>query len=141
MQRCLFFPLCFSAEPQLKGIVTRLYSQHGYYLQMQPDGTMDSTRDENSSFCKPFFCVCSCSVTLFDTNLIILIVKRMSSCTHTQQLGPKTDGGQSKSVGLSCPVHTELKKAFDCVTFCYRRPAAEQSRQKSSINFFPLNHY
>ncbi|XP_051258053.1 uncharacterized protein fgf11b isoform X2 [Dicentrarchus labrax] len=38
-------------EPQLKGIVTRLYSQHGYYLQMQPDGTMDSTRDESSSFC------------------------------------------------------------------------------------------
>ncbi|XP_047463673.1 fibroblast growth factor 11 [Mugil cephalus] len=37
-------------EPQLKGIVTRLYSQYGYYLQMQPDGTMDSTRDEGSSF-------------------------------------------------------------------------------------------
>nr|XP_020454654.1 fibroblast growth factor 11-like isoform X1 [Monopterus albus] len=37
-------------EPQLKGIITRLYSQHGYYLQMQPDGTIDSTRDENSSF-------------------------------------------------------------------------------------------
>ncbi|XP_072514547.1 fibroblast growth factor 11 isoform X2 [Salminus brasiliensis] len=37
-------------EPQLKGIVTRLYSQHGYYLQMQPDGTMDGTRDESSSF-------------------------------------------------------------------------------------------
>ncbi|KAL3971325.1 gap junction beta-4 protein [Sarotherodon galilaeus] len=36
--------------PQLKGIVTRLYSQHGYYLQMQPDGTVDSTRDESSSF-------------------------------------------------------------------------------------------
>lgn len=44
--------LCLSAEPQLKGIVTRLYSQHGYYLQMQPDGTMDSTRDESSSFCE-----------------------------------------------------------------------------------------
>ncbi|KAI2659867.1 Fibroblast growth factor 12 [Labeo rohita] len=43
--------LCFiSAEPQLKGIVTRLYSQHGYYLQMLPDGTMDGTRDENSCF-------------------------------------------------------------------------------------------
>ncbi|KAI4872776.1 hypothetical protein NFI96_005882 [Prochilodus magdalenae] len=39
-------------QPQLKGIVTRLYSQHGYYLQMQPDGTMDGTRDESSSFCK-----------------------------------------------------------------------------------------
>ncbi|CAI5644099.1 unnamed protein product [Oreochromis niloticus] len=37
-------------EPQLKGIITRLYSQHGYYLQMQPDGTVDSTRDESSSF-------------------------------------------------------------------------------------------
>ncbi|XP_006799540.1 fibroblast growth factor 11 [Neolamprologus brichardi] len=37
-------------EPQLKGIVTRLYSQHGYYLQMQPDGTVDSTREESSSF-------------------------------------------------------------------------------------------
>ncbi|XP_033955858.1 LOW QUALITY PROTEIN: fibroblast growth factor 11 [Pseudochaenichthys georgianus] len=37
-------------EPKLKGIVTRLYSQHGYYLQMQPDGTMDSTRDESSVF-------------------------------------------------------------------------------------------
>ncbi|KTF95522.1 hypothetical protein cypCar_00026556 [Cyprinus carpio] len=37
-------------EPQLKGIVTRLYSQHGYYLQMLPDGTMDGTRDENSCF-------------------------------------------------------------------------------------------
>ncbi|XP_061558726.1 fibroblast growth factor 11 [Phycodurus eques] len=37
-------------EPQLKGIVSRLYSQHGYYLQMQPDGTMDGTRDESSLF-------------------------------------------------------------------------------------------
>ncbi|XP_019714422.1 fibroblast growth factor 11 [Hippocampus comes] len=37
-------------EPQLKGIVSRLYSQHGYYLQMQPDGTIDSTRDESSLF-------------------------------------------------------------------------------------------
>lgn len=37
-------------EPQLKGIVTRLYSQHGFYLQMQPDGTVGSTKDEGSSF-------------------------------------------------------------------------------------------
>ncbi|XP_041863411.1 fibroblast growth factor 11 [Melanotaenia boesemani] len=37
-------------EPQLKGIVTRLYSQHGFYLQMQPDGTVGSTKDESSSF-------------------------------------------------------------------------------------------
>uniref|UniRef100_A0A672TEI7 Fibroblast growth factor 11b n=1 Tax=Sinocyclocheilus grahami TaxID=75366 RepID=A0A672TEI7_SINGR len=43
------------SSPQLKGIVTRLYSQHGYYLQMLPDGTMDGTRDENSCFCKRVF--------------------------------------------------------------------------------------
>lgn len=40
---CLFVP-----EPQLKGIVTRLFSQQGFYLQMQPDGTIDGTKDENS---------------------------------------------------------------------------------------------
>ncbi|XP_037543405.1 fibroblast growth factor 14 isoform X3 [Nematolebias whitei] len=37
-------------KPQLKGIVSRLYSQHGYYLQMQPDGTVGSTKEEGSSF-------------------------------------------------------------------------------------------
>uniref|UniRef100_A0A8C8F5Z6 Fibroblast growth factor n=1 Tax=Oncorhynchus tshawytscha TaxID=74940 RepID=A0A8C8F5Z6_ONCTS len=36
--------------PQLKGIVTRLYNRHGFYLQMLPDGTMDGTKDESSSF-------------------------------------------------------------------------------------------
>ncbi|XP_035994035.1 fibroblast growth factor 12 isoform X3 [Fundulus heteroclitus] len=35
-------------EPQLKGIVTRLFSQQGFYLQMQPDGTIDGSKDENS---------------------------------------------------------------------------------------------
>ncbi|XP_056156326.1 fibroblast growth factor 11a isoform X1 [Lampris incognitus] len=37
-------------EPQLKGIVTRLYCRHGFYLQMLPDGTMEGTKDESSSF-------------------------------------------------------------------------------------------
>uniref|UniRef100_A0A8C4DNI5 Fibroblast growth factor n=1 Tax=Dicentrarchus labrax TaxID=13489 RepID=A0A8C4DNI5_DICLA len=32
----------------LKGIVTRLFSQQGFYLQMQPDGTIDGSKDENS---------------------------------------------------------------------------------------------
>ncbi|XP_073673557.1 fibroblast growth factor 12-like isoform X2 [Garra rufa] len=35
-------------EPQLKGIVTRLFSEQGFYLQMQPDGTVNGTKDENS---------------------------------------------------------------------------------------------
>ncbi|KAM9791254.1 fibroblast growth factor 12a isoform 7-T7 [Syngnathus typhle] len=37
-----------NAEPQLKGIVTRLFSQQGFYLQMKPDGTIDGSKDENS---------------------------------------------------------------------------------------------
>ncbi|XP_052001198.1 fibroblast growth factor 11a isoform X2 [Xyrauchen texanus] len=37
-------------DPQLKGIVTRLYCRHGFYLQMLPDGTLDGTKDESSSF-------------------------------------------------------------------------------------------
>ncbi|XP_056276993.1 fibroblast growth factor 12a isoform X3 [Pseudoliparis swirei] len=35
-------------EPQLKGIVTRLFSQQGFYLQMLPDGTIGGSKDENS---------------------------------------------------------------------------------------------
>ncbi|XP_078420502.1 fibroblast growth factor 12a isoform X2 [Cetorhinus maximus] len=37
-------------DPQLKGIVTRLFSQQGFYLQMQPDGTINGTKDENSNY-------------------------------------------------------------------------------------------
>ncbi|KAI2667383.1 Fibroblast growth factor 12 [Labeo rohita] len=44
---CVFF---FFPEPQLKGIVTRLFSQQGFYLQMQPDGTIDGIKDENSDY-------------------------------------------------------------------------------------------
>ncbi|CAB1333143.1 unnamed protein product [Coregonus sp. 'balchen'] len=37
-------------EPQLKGIVTRLYSRTGFCLQMQADGTIDGTKDEDNSY-------------------------------------------------------------------------------------------
>ncbi|MGH0147998.1 UNVERIFIED_CONTAM: hypothetical protein FKN15_011867 [Acipenser sinensis] len=36
-------------DPQLKGIVTRLYSRQGYYLQMHPDGSLDGTKDDSSN--------------------------------------------------------------------------------------------
>ncbi|XP_039888033.1 fibroblast growth factor 13b isoform X2 [Simochromis diagramma] len=39
-----------SKEPQLKGIVTRLSSRQGFQLQMQPDGTIDGTKDEDSTY-------------------------------------------------------------------------------------------
>ncbi|MBN3280237.1 FGF12 factor, partial [Polyodon spathula] len=38
------------AEPQLKGIVTRLFSQQGFFLQMHPDGTIDGNKDESSDY-------------------------------------------------------------------------------------------
>ncbi|CAM4549105.1 unnamed protein product [Leuciscus chuanchicus] len=37
-------------DPQLKGIVTRLFSEQGFYLQMQPDGTVVGSKDENSDY-------------------------------------------------------------------------------------------
>lgn len=46
----LSFPLL--SEPQLKGIVTRLSSRQGFQLQMQPDGTIDGTKDEDSTYGK-----------------------------------------------------------------------------------------
>uniref|UniRef100_A0A663MZG9 Fibroblast growth factor n=3 Tax=Neoaves TaxID=3078114 RepID=A0A663MZG9_ATHCN len=40
--------VCLS-DPQLKGIVTRLYCRQGYYLQMHPDGSLDGTKDDSSN--------------------------------------------------------------------------------------------
>lgn len=37
-------------ESQLKGIVTRLFSEQGFYLQMQPNGTVNGNKDENSDY-------------------------------------------------------------------------------------------
>uniref|UniRef100_A0A8C2KHC4 Fibroblast growth factor n=1 Tax=Cyprinus carpio TaxID=7962 RepID=A0A8C2KHC4_CYPCA len=37
-------------EPQLKGIVTNLYSRQGFHLQLQADGTIDGTKEEDSGF-------------------------------------------------------------------------------------------
>ncbi|XP_038673065.1 fibroblast growth factor 12a isoform X2 [Scyliorhinus canicula] len=43
-------PVRKRTDPQLKGIVTRLFSQQGFYLQMQPDGSINGTKDENSNY-------------------------------------------------------------------------------------------
>lgn len=43
--------VCLS-DPQLKGIVTRLYCRQGYYLQMHPDGSLDGTKDDSSNSSK-----------------------------------------------------------------------------------------
>uniref|UniRef100_A0A3P9HZD6 Fibroblast growth factor n=2 Tax=Oryzias latipes TaxID=8090 RepID=A0A3P9HZD6_ORYLA len=37
------------AEPQLKGIVTRLFCRQGFYLQMGQDGSLDGTKDDSTN--------------------------------------------------------------------------------------------
>ncbi|XP_065114136.1 fibroblast growth factor 13b isoform X1 [Paramisgurnus dabryanus] len=37
-------------EPQLKGIVTKLHSRQGFHLQLQADGTIDGTKEEDNSY-------------------------------------------------------------------------------------------
>lgn len=44
--------LVLFTEPQLKGIVTKLYSRQGFHLQLQADGTIDGTKDEDSTYSK-----------------------------------------------------------------------------------------
>lgn len=47
----LSFRLCH-VEPQLKGIVTRLFCRQGFYLQMGQDGSLDGTKDDSTNSCK-----------------------------------------------------------------------------------------
>ncbi|XP_036884058.1 fibroblast growth factor 11 isoform X2 [Sturnira hondurensis] len=37
-------------EPQLKGIVTKLFCRQGFYLQANPDGSIQGTPEDTSSF-------------------------------------------------------------------------------------------
>lgn len=49
------FALCVLSaptEPQLKGIVTKLYSRQGFHLQLQADGTIDGTKEEENGYSK-----------------------------------------------------------------------------------------
>nr|KAF6295633.1 fibroblast growth factor 11 [Myotis myotis] len=42
--------MCLSLEPQLKGIVTKLFCRQGFYLQANPDGSIQGTPEDTSSF-------------------------------------------------------------------------------------------
>lgn len=44
--------LSVPTEPQLKGIVTKLYSRQGFHLQLQADGTIDGTKEEENGYSK-----------------------------------------------------------------------------------------
>lgn len=51
--------LSASTEPQLKGIVTKLYSRQGFHLQLQADGTIDGTKEEENGYSKSLWDVLS----------------------------------------------------------------------------------
>ncbi|XP_024604174.1 fibroblast growth factor 11-like [Neophocaena asiaeorientalis asiaeorientalis] len=42
--------MSLSPEPQLKGIVTKLFCRQGFYLQANPDGSIQGTPEDTSSF-------------------------------------------------------------------------------------------
>ncbi|CAL8384422.1 unnamed protein product [Arctogadus glacialis] len=69
-------------EPQLKGVVTRLYCRHGFYLQMLPDGTMEGTKDEGSSFSVRLSVnILSLSLTHRDSTAVCLVMAALRSDT------------------------------------------------------------
>ncbi|KAM9313075.1 fibroblast growth factor 11 [Gastrophryne carolinensis] len=67
-------------EPQLKGIVTRLLSRVGYYLQYLPDGTISGTKEEGSPY------------TLFNVIPVGLRVVAIQSSACGQYLAMNSEG-------------------------------------------------
>lgn len=75
LSSCFCFPSA-SIEPQLKGIVTKLYSRQGFHLQLQADGTIDGTKEEDNGYSK------------FPSNLLFpsfLITYTLPCCTTGQR--------------------------------------------------------
>ncbi|OWJ99543.1 hypothetical protein Celaphus_00009564 [Cervus elaphus hippelaphus] len=77
------------AEPQLKGIVTKLYSRQGYHLQLQADGTIDGTKDEDSTY------------TLFNLIPVGLRVVAIQGVQTKLYLAMNSEGYLYTSVSLS----------------------------------------
>uniref|UniRef100_A0A8C1INT7 Fibroblast growth factor 12b n=1 Tax=Cyprinus carpio TaxID=7962 RepID=A0A8C1INT7_CYPCA len=75
-------PVRRKPESQLKGIVTRLFSEQGYYLQMQPDGTVGGTKDENSDYSESL----SVPSVLYQKLIRSEIQKGNQTCVGLQQI-------------------------------------------------------
>ncbi|XP_060929848.1 fibroblast growth factor 12-like [Limanda limanda] len=73
-------PVRRKPEPQLKGIVTRLFSEQGFYLQMAPDGHIGGNKDENSDY------------TLFNLIPVGLRVVAMQGVKAGLYMGMNADG-------------------------------------------------
>ncbi|XP_077117624.1 fibroblast growth factor 11 isoform X2 [Ranitomeya variabilis] len=73
-------------EPQLKGIVTRLLSRMGFYLQFLPDGTVSGTKEE------------MCPYTLFNVIPVGLRVVAIQSSACGQYVAMNSEGRLYNSV-------------------------------------------
>ncbi|XP_073507193.1 fibroblast growth factor 11-like isoform X1 [Phyllobates terribilis] len=73
-------------EPQLKGIVTRLLSRMGFYLQFLPDGTLSGTKEE------------LCPYTLFNVIPVGLRVVAIQSSACCQYVAMNSEGRLYNSV-------------------------------------------
>ncbi|XP_073507194.1 fibroblast growth factor 11-like isoform X2 [Phyllobates terribilis] len=74
-------------EPQLKGIVTRLLSRMGFYLQFLPDGTLSGTKEE------------LCPYTLFNVIPVGLRVVAIQSSACCQYVAMNSEGRLYNSRG------------------------------------------
>ncbi|KAL7982962.1 hypothetical protein Chor_013568 [Crotalus horridus] len=68
------------ADPQLKGIITKLFCRHGFYLQAHPDGNLEGTREDGSGF------------TFFNLIPVGLRVVAIQSTTSGQYVAMNAEG-------------------------------------------------
>uniref|UniRef100_A0A672YQS8 Fibroblast growth factor n=1 Tax=Sphaeramia orbicularis TaxID=375764 RepID=A0A672YQS8_9TELE len=108
-------------EPQLKGIVTKLYSRQGFHLQLQADGTIDGTKEEDNGY------------TMFNLIPVGLRVVAIQGVQTKLYLAMNSEGYLYTSVSVSFTVFVR-----DCVSVClsslYSKPP-ESSKWRLSNNF------
>ncbi|XP_032094482.1 fibroblast growth factor 11-like [Thamnophis elegans] len=73
-------------DPQLKGIITKLFCRHGFYLQVHPDGSIEGTREDGSGF------------TFFNLIPVGLRVVAIQSTTSGQYVAMNAEGYLYSSV-------------------------------------------
>lgn len=85
----LLLSVSVSTEPQLKGIVTKLYSRQGFHLQLQADGTIDGTKEEENGYSKSLWEVLFLRRCLQELELKRdLVEKRAICCCSTVNQPP-----------------------------------------------------
>ncbi|XP_071988452.1 uncharacterized protein [Engystomops pustulosus] len=103
-------------EPQLKGIVTRLLSRMGFFLQFLPDGTISGTKEELSPY------------TLFNVIPVGLRVVAIQSSASCQYVAMNSEGRLYNSIHFT-PECRFKESVFDNYFVTY---SSTLYRQRSS---------